>query len=921
MKPSLSLTILKVVVFSVLIICSANIGSFAQTGATCNDAIPKTANSACVFTNHTMNTPEMWFAFTASSTDVQIRVVSEAFGTNTPHVHNISLFKGTCASPNLIAQDELPFIAIANDLNIDASGLVPGNTYYIRAKVPASATSCTAAACPGTSTVSFVICIQNIDVFQPLDFALVNFGVLETPTSSHTFYGNKGQLLDSDGNLRPDIKVYSTNSNPAYFITDNSINYVLGKVDDDTLTLDTMVRVEMSLLGANPSTRLFKTELAPGYLNFYLAHIPEGITNIGGYSRIVCPNVYPNIDMQYYSNSEGLKIYFIVHPGGDADDIVMNFNGGTSVDITGSGGLRVPTQLGDIGFEAGHAYQINPAGNVVPMPWQAKFEKSQLLYPNQVKLDIRQYSKKMPLIIQIDKGHKLQVQAQPGNLAWSTLVGGWDNDESTGVSIDNTLVNEPVMSGNTNSSDFPVPIGQFLDQYTNGYDGFISKFDDQGFRVWTTFIGGDGDDKITDYVSGVLCGITNSTNFPTNNPGGGGRYFQSNFGGGNTDAFIAQLDAGGVRVASTYFGGDGDDEALNLESTPDGLYMVGRTSTITAGDNFNSPCNAPSNNGFPTCNEQAGYFQDVHGGGTFDGFIAKFNASKALVWSTYFGGSGEDEILSATSTCGENKDVVFTGSTTSSIASTLGACLVPPTGEFPICENVFSSSEYFQDTYGGGGSDAFLAQFTKKVGLMDLQWSTYFGGDGDDVGYGLRDDGILVLTGYTTSSTSATVFCDVPLNGEFPLCDPFQSVHGGGSDAFVSIFSSCGGANEGKLIHSTYFGGSDNDYAYASTSNTFLAQDFFVVGQTFSEDLQTFGQPGTYFQPSKGNSGTVTSDAIVLGYKASSFFPSPGFDFDLVWATYFGGRGIDVSNNREERGLGITSFRDEYVYISGTSTS
>jgi len=85
-----------VIVTLIAVICSTL--SFAQTGATCNDAIPQTPNGTCVFTNHTMSTPEMWFAFTASSTDVQIRVVSEAFGTNTPHVHNISLFGGICAS-------------------------------------------------------------------------------------------------------------------------------------------------------------------------------------------------------------------------------------------------------------------------------------------------------------------------------------------------------------------------------------------------------------------------------------------------------------------------------------------------------------------------------------------------------------------------------------------------------------------------------------------------------------------------------------------------------------------------------------------------------------------------------------------------------------------------------------------------------
>ena len=93
------------------------------------------------------------------------------------------------------------------------------------------------------------------------------------------------------------------------------------------------------------------------------------------------------------------------------------------------------------------------------------------------------------------------------------------------------------------------------------------------------------------------------------------------------DAFVTKLNATGTAlVYSTYLGGSGDDHGIVIAVDASGnAYVTGHT--------------ASSN--FPTT---AGAYQAVYGGGRYDAFVTKLNATgTALVYSTYLGGSGEDD--------------------------------------------------------------------------------------------------------------------------------------------------------------------------------------------------------------------------------------------------------------------------------------
>jgi hypothetical protein len=133
----------------------------------------------------------------------------------------------------------------------------------------------------------------------------------------------------------------------------------------------------------------------------------------------------------------------------------------------------------------------------------------------------------------------------------------------------------------------------------------------------------------------------------------------------------------------------------------------------------------------------------------------------------------------------------------------------------------FASDGAFQGT-GGGGGDAFVAKLAADG--KSIEWLTYLGGSGEDVGSGvaLTPDGDVVVAG-TTKSTN------------FPVVDPTRPSYSGGTDLFVSRLNKDGDA----LKWSTYLGGS----AEESVGGVVVKADESVVvgGTTKSQDLPVAG--------------------------------------------------------------------------------
>jgi hypothetical protein len=151
---------------------------------------------------------------------------------------------------------------------------------------------------------------------------------------------------------------------------------------------------------------------------------------------------------------------------------------------------------------------------------------------------------------------------------------------------------------------------------------FVSRYDIAGSSfVFSTYLGGSDDDQgfaatVTPSGDTVAAGNTLSINYPTVNP------IQSTIAGAR-DMIITKLDKSGQIIFSTYVGGSANENVFGLASDSSGnVYFSG----FTGSPNF--PLSDPLQ---PTL------------GGNIDAAFGKVSAiGDSLIFSTYFGGSGED---------------------------------------------------------------------------------------------------------------------------------------------------------------------------------------------------------------------------------------------------------------------------------------
>lgn len=377
-----------------------------------------------------------------------------------------------------------------------------------------------------------------------------------------------------------------------------------------------------------------------------------------------------------------------------------------------------------------------------------------------------------------------------GQLVYSTYFGGTSDDMGTAIAID--TAGNAYIAGNTLSTNLPIGIGAFQNSfkgsggnlaYCGGCgpvfltgDAFAAKFDPNGKFLWTTYIGGSLDDFAmgiaVDSTGVYLAGGTLSSDFPVSSGA-----LQTKYGGASNnqaqpnihmgDGFVVKLDPPGSKLLyGTYLGGSQDDSifAMALDSSGN-VYVTG--ATVSSDFPVTSGVFQSANKGPSTATTATNHPVFVYG----DGFAAKLNPTgTGLLYSTYFGGSGDDAGQAIAIDAAGNAYIA--GQTASK--------------DFPTVSPT-------QTSYAGSGGesqvvgDAFLLQLDPK-GAVEL-FGTYLGGNSDDAAAGIALDGSgnAYVTGYT-------------LSNNFPATKgSFQTVFGGWTrsgapygDAFVAKFSGLG---------------------------------------------------------------------------------------------------------------------------------
>lgn len=703
----------------------------------------------------------------------------------------------------------------------------------------------------------------------------------------------KPQLLESYGKLPlsfeanqgqsdPTVKFISRGSGYTLFLTDTEAVLTLKKTGPDAAkTNPTIMRnlmppaqrlrheraeyttLRMKLEGAHAKPLVSGLAQLQGKANYFIGHDPTTWqTNIPTYARVQYTEIYPGINVVYYGNQRQLEYDLVVQPGADPEQIRLAFEGTEDIRTDETGDLILKVDGGELRLKQPLVYQeVN--GTRQPVAARYVVRKQETIAGLDVGVTVAAYDTKKPLIID-------------PVLSYSTYLGGTGDQAGTAIAVDGE--GNAYVTGFTSSTDFPLAAPSQSTINGGFYDAFVTKFNPSGSALlYSTFLGGSG----LDFGNGIAVDaegnayVTGNTTSVIDFPGTLGRKKDP----GPSEAFVTRLGPDGTLIVSELLGGRGDEAGYGIAVDASGnIYVTGFTDsnnfgncgnikelgegnacengaafvakldsdgapiyiTDLGGNDYDSGSGIAfdaSGNAYVTGATASSDFSTVNPvqavlGGLYDAFVAKLDATGAIVYSTYLGGSNDD---SGSGIAVDGSGTVYvTGDTASS--------------DFPTANPLQASF--------GGGDDAFLSKFDAAGSLI---YSTYLGGSDDDYGTGIAVDGSgnAFLVGSTASSDFPTAnafqatkdgVSDSSATGSEPIVSPKKPV-APLSDAFVTKFDFTGSA----LVYSSFMGGNGEDFG------TGIALDgsggAYVAGQTLSSTFPTANP----FQATKGG----LSDAFV----------------------------------------------------------
>ncbi len=658
------------------------------------------------------------------------------------------------------------------------------------------------------------------------------------------------------------ISFYLVKGNPKYqnqqsFKTQEEQRAFIKKFKQDSTYY---FRYDMVLENGNPNCRVSGKEKSTFSTNYYYPHCPNGITDVGNFSSIIYHNIYKDIDIRFSFTGGKLKYDIIVNSGGDLNNVKIRYDGINDL-LVSSNSVSFTTPLGEINEHIPASYYLNKNGD------KSFTEVSYSIQENILCFETEKQDNKQTFIIDpeiswstyyMDRGY--------GDLAADADSRGNQFVLFT-ASSDQTF---PVLN--------PGGGAYFQNTYAGGSGDFkILKFNTDGVRIWATYYGGsdyeatgggvriDGDGNIW------AVGITESNDIPTQNAGG---YYDATWTAGTYNdlaCFMMKFDSSGVRQWASHYDyvwASGLDVDANNHffvignvqyDTPSthslsGAYNQSSITQYSAGNNssdgfimefnpntslrwatifgagadedinyidagadgyVNIVSSVDSYHSSAVVLHDAGGYYDNTVNARMDILISRFNTSRALVWSTLFGGSDNE----SNSPWGNviqsdgNNNIFVTSSTRSSDLTT-----VNPGG-----------GAYYDGTLDNT-ENIFLLKFNSATNLL---WSTYLG---------TAISGSL-SSSMRVNSNNRLIFITTASNNSFPQVSrtgDYNHAYNSSNDIYIAEF------NENLGIDwSTYVGSSASDWLGGfSLLDDACGYDIFFSGRGWGTSGYPLVNPG-----------------------------------------------------------------------------
>lgn len=399
--------------------------------------------------------------------------------------------------------------------------------------------------------------------------------------------------------------------------------------------------VKTRFLGAQKA-QIKGESVFPYYYNYFIGRDQSRwARKVGLYGGVYYENLYSGISLRVYSDERGMKTDWIIQPQAEPGAIRIAYEGANDLFLN-EGKLYVHTSVNYFVEEPPVAYQIIDGE-------QCEVVCRYVLKGKELSFELGAYNPEYPLVI------------DPPIVIFSTYSGTTADNFGFTATYDQ---HGNLYAGGNITSAYPVePNGRYPTTpgayqenpagfvgNSGPYGGFrcdmaISKYDSSGTTLlWASYLGGTDNDYPHSLVVDnqnrlVILGTSYSRDFPVDTLA-----FDTSHGGNSDIVVVKFTEDGSNLVGSTFLGGSQDDGILdstnlifNFADNYRGDIQVNNNDHILI-----ASCTR-SSNGIPVFTNS---IQNTRGGG-YDGLLVEFDSSLSnVVWSTYWGGSGDDALYS-----------------------------------------------------------------------------------------------------------------------------------------------------------------------------------------------------------------------------------------------------------------------------------